>query len=153
MRFCDYETYSYRGDRAVPPFDDRGPVVFMDGDCALCSRTARTIARLDHAGEFRICPIQSKLGQAMLSHYGLDPASPDSWLYLANGRPFVSLDAVIKAGQRLGGAGRWLRVFAILPRSAQDWLYRRIARNRYSIFGRSNICALPDPDLVQRLLT
>jgi predicted DCC family thiol-disulfide oxidoreductase YuxK len=153
MRLSDLEAYSYRADSAVPPFDDQGPVVFMDGDCALCTGAAKAIAKLDRAGEFRICPVQSKLGQAMLRHYGLDLMSPDSWLYLVEGRPHVSLDAVVRAGQRLGGAGRWLGIFRILPRFAQDWVYRRIARNRYSIFGWTNMCEVPDPALSRRLLS
>jgi predicted DCC family thiol-disulfide oxidoreductase YuxK len=153
MRLSECEAYSYRVDGAVPFFDDRGPIVFMDGDCALCTGAARAIAKLDSAGEFRICPVQSKLGQAVLRHYGLDPMSPDSWLYLEEGRAYASLDAVIRAGRRLGGRGRCLGAFAILPRSAQDWLYRRIARNRYSMFGRANMCTIPDPALFRRLLS
>ena len=36
---------------------------------------------------------------------------------------------------------------------AKTWLYRRIARNRYAIFGRAQMCAIPDAALKQRLLT
>ena len=39
----------YRADPLVPLFDDRHPIVFMDGECALCTRAARTIARLNKA--------------------------------------------------------------------------------------------------------
>jgi predicted DCC family thiol-disulfide oxidoreductase YuxK len=151
MRLADHEAYSYRSH--VPPFDDAGPVVFMDGDCGLCSQAGRAIARFDRAGVFRICPIQSELGRAVFRHYGLDADNPDSWLYLADGKAYDSLDAVIRVGSGLGGLGQLLRAFAILPRSAQDWLYRRIALNRYSIFGRANICAIPDGALRQRLLS
>ncbi len=153
MKLLNREAYSYRADSTVPRFDDKGPVVFMDGECVLCSATARIIVRLDRAGEFRICPIQSEIGRAVLSHYGLDAQNPDSWLYLVDGNAYVSLDGVIRAGVRLRGAGQLLRVFKILPRPMQDWLYRRIARNRLSIFGRGDICAIPDPALRQRLLS
>ncbi len=154
MRAAIRERYSYRGDETVPHFDDRGPVVFMDGDCVLCTRTARLIARLDRTGAFRICPVQSELGQAVLTHFGLDPADPDSWLYLADGEAYGSIDAIVRAGNRLGSWGRLVNVFRILPRPAQDWLYRRIARNRYSIWGRNktNMCDMPDPTLRARLL-
>ncbi len=152
MRTIDQKCYSYREDSSVPRFDDRGPIVFMDGECALCSGAARLIAKLDKRGEFRICPIQTDLGQAVIRHYGLDSGNPESWLYLADGNAFASLDAVIAAGARLGGPGQLLRVLAILPRPVRNWLYRRIARNRYAIFGRAQMCAIPDPALKQRLL-
>jgi predicted DCC family thiol-disulfide oxidoreductase YuxK len=147
------KTYSYREDSSVPRFDDSAPIAFMDGECALCTGVARFIARLDKRGEFRICPIQSALGQAIFQHYGLDFSNPESWLYLRGGNAFASLDAVIEAGNRLGGPARLLRAFTAMPQPARDWLYRRIARNRYAIFGRAEMCSIPDPSLKQRLLT
>jgi predicted DCC family thiol-disulfide oxidoreductase YuxK len=152
MTLIKREPYSYRAEASVPPFDDSGPVVFTDGECALCSRTARLIAKLDRRCEFRICPVQSELGQAVLLHYGLDPGNPESWLYLAGGKAYASLDAVIEAGTRLGGMARLARIFLILPSPVQNWLYRRIARNRYALFGRRRMCAIPDPALRRRLL-
>ena len=152
MRLIGREAYSYRGDATVPAFEDGGPVVFMDGGCALCTRGARAVAKLDRAGEFRICPIQSPLGRAMLKHYGLDPDDPESWLYLCDGKAYNSIDAMIRAGARLDGWGQALQPLAILPRRVQDWLYRRIARNRYRLFGRANMCEVADGDLKRRLL-
>jgi len=144
--------FSYRTDAAVPSFDDSGPVAFMDGECALCTRGARIIAKLDRRQEFKICTTQSALGQAVLRHYGLDPADPDSWLYLQDGKAYSSMDAIIHAGKRLGGWGNSVRAISIWPRPVRNWLYRRIARNRYAMLGRTDMCAVPDPDLRRRLL-
>jgi predicted DCC family thiol-disulfide oxidoreductase YuxK len=152
MKLLPREPYSYRDDVAVPRFDDSGPVAFMDGECALCTRGARIICRFDHRGEFKICPTQSPLGSAVLTHYGLDPGDPDSWLYLEDGRAYTSMEAIIRVGKRLGGVGNLARPLGVLPRPAQDWLYRRLARNRYAILGRTEMCALPDPELRRRLL-
>lgn len=146
------EPYSYRSDPAVPAFDDRGPVTVMDGECVLCTAGARVIARFDRAHEFRICRAQSVLGRALFVHYGLVPDDPESWLYLIDGRAYTSLDAMIRAGRRLGGPGWLLQPLRVLPRAAQDWLYRRLARNRYRLFGRTDMCAVPDPALRARLI-
>ncbi|MEM8570233.1 MAG: DCC1-like thiol-disulfide oxidoreductase family protein [Pseudomonadota bacterium] len=144
--------YSYRNDPAVPAFNDEGPVVVMDGACMLCSQGARVISRLDRKGAFRICPIETRLGAALLRHYGLEPGDPESWLLLKEGRAYASLEAIIKVGRTVGGVGRMAAPLAILPRGAQDWIYRRIALNRYRLFGRADMCALPDPALQARLL-
>ncbi|MEM9146423.1 MAG: DUF393 domain-containing protein [Pseudomonadota bacterium] len=145
--------YSYRDDPAVPAFPDTGPVFFVDGACGLCSRWARLIARLDRAGEARICPVQSPTGQAVLRHYGLDPDDPESWLYLEAGRAFTSMEGIAAAGRRLGGWLAWVAPFLVLPpKPVQDWLYARIARNRYRLLGRTELCALPDPVLRARLI-
>lgn len=146
------EPYSYRTDSAVPAFDDSRPMTVMDGECALCTTGARLIARFDKLGEFRICRAQTKLGQSLLLHYGLSPHDPESWLYLVDGRAYTSLDGMIRAGNRVGGAGRLLQPLRLLPRALQDWLYRRLARNRYWLFGRTDMCSVPDPALRARLM-
>lgn len=146
------DLFSWRDDPAVPPFDDAGPIAVMDGDCALCSRGARTIARLDRAGTFRICPVQSPAGTALVRHFGLEPDDPETWLFLDGGRAWSGMEAILRIGERLGGAGRLASPLRILPRPAREWLYRRIARNRYR-FGRTDMCALPDPELSRRLMT
>lgn len=144
--------FSYRSDPAVPAFDDQGPVAIVDGECVLCTRGARLLSRFDRKQEFRICPVQTPTGRAVLAHYGLDADDPESWLYLVDGAAYTSLDAIIRMGARLGGPGWLLQVFRPLPRSVQDWLYLRVARNRYRMFGRTDMCAVPDAGLRARLM-
>jgi len=146
------ERYSYRHDPSVPEFDDSGPITFMDGDCTLCSTGARLITRLDRCSEFRICPVQTPLGKAVLTHYSLDPNDPESWLYVADGHAWTSMEALIRVGRRLGGPGRIVEVLSVIPRPLRDWTYQRIALNRYRILGRTRMCAIPDPELRSRLV-
>lgn len=144
--------YSYRDDPTVPPFDDSAPVAVMDAECAICSWGARMIHRLDRAGTTRICPIQSPLGTALLRHYGLDPKDPASWLFLNAGQAHKDFEAVLHAGRLYGGFGHLTLALCLLPRALRDWLYVRLARNRYRLFGRADPCALPDPALQRRIL-
>ena len=148
----DRKPYSYRDDPAVPSFDDAGCIAVMDGDCALCSWGARTIARLDSKETFRICTVQSPLGTALARHYGLEPGDPETWLFLEKGEAASGMEAIILIGERLGGVGRLATALRVLPRSWREWVYRRIARNRYR-FGRTDMCATPDSGLRRRLMT
>lgn len=146
------ELYSFRTDPAVPDFDDSAPLAVMDGECAICSWGARMINRLDRSGTVRICPIQSPLGAALLRHYGLVPEDSASWLFIDRGVAHVDFEAVLHAGRRFGGAARLVGILRIFPKPMRDWLYRRLARNRYALFGRADLCGLPDPGLQKRLL-
>ena len=98
--------YSYLDDPEVPTFDALRHLAVMDAQCALCARGARWIARHDRREEFRILPIQTPLGAALLRHYGMDPDDPNSWLYLTEGRAYSSLDATIRVAQHFGGLWR-----------------------------------------------
>ncbi len=146
------ERFSFRGDPAVPEFDDSVPVAVMDAECAVCSWGARMIHRLDRSGDVRICPVQTPLGSALLHHYGLKPDDPSSWLFIDDGVAHVDFEAVLHAGQRFGGWARLTALLRVFPKPVRDWLYQRLARNRYRLFGRSDMCALPDPGFQKRLI-
>jgi predicted DCC family thiol-disulfide oxidoreductase YuxK len=144
--------YSYRNDMAVPCFDDSSPIVFMDGLCALCTRAARLICKFDRRGVFKISPTGSDLGRAILAHYGLNSENPASWLYLEEGKAYGSMEAVIRVGKRLGGWCRSVELLRLLPGRLQNRLYQCLADNRFRLFGRADMCAVPDPELQRRLL-
>lgn len=124
----------------------------MDATCALCSWGARMIHRVDKSGQIKIAPIQSETGAALMKENGFDPLDPDSWLFIENGRVWRDFDAVIRLGARSGGMGRVCLILRIIPRPIRNWLYARVARNRYAMFGRGDMCALPDPAFRARLL-
>lgn len=144
--------YSYRHDPTVPHFDDDAPVAVMDASCAICSWGAQMIHRLDRSGQVRICPIQTPLGAALLRHYGMTADDPTSWLFLDKGIGHTDFDAVIHAGRSFGSWGHLTGVLRFLPKPMRDWLYLRLARNRYALFGRADMCALPDAAFQRRLL-
>ncbi|TCL00330.1 putative DCC family thiol-disulfide oxidoreductase YuxK [Shimia isoporae] len=132
---------------------DRSRILLvMDGQCALCSRAARFIAAHDSDDRVRISPAQSELGQALLLHFGMKPDDPDSWLMLEGGMAYGSLDAVLRLARQLHWGFAVLAPLGWLPVGVQDWIYARIARNRYAVFGRDDLCALPSEALRRRLV-
>ena len=151
--FSDRQPYSYQYDSNVPDFNDAGPVCVMDALCALCAHGAKWIAHNDRSEEFKIVPLQSELGKALMHHYAMDPADPTSWLYLVDGHAYASLDALMRVGRRLGGVWTLLVVLRVIPRGLRDTLYRGVARNRYRWFGTADLCTLPDPGVQERLMS
>jgi predicted DCC family thiol-disulfide oxidoreductase YuxK len=53
----------------------------------------------------------------------------------------------------LGWPWRAARALLLLPRPARDWLYNRIARNRYALFGRKDSSEVPSAELLRRLVS
>lgn len=128
------------------------PIAVMDAGCVLCSWGARMIHRMDRSGEIRIAPVQSETGAALMRANGLDALDPESWLFIEDGIVWRDFDALIRVGERSGGWGRIWSLLRLIPRPARNWLYARVARNRYAMFGRGDMCALPDPAFQARLL-
>lgn len=145
--------YSYREDLAVPAFPDDRPLVLFDGDCALCSGSARTILKADRAGLFRLAPTQSPLGQALLTHYGVSSDDPATMLLIQDGVAHVRSDAVLAIAAQLPAPYRWAIIGRIVPQFIRDRLYDVVARRRRRFPG-STWCALPPAgvDLKDRVL-
>ena len=151
-RLASFAPYSYAADPAVPPFPADRPLIVFDGVCVLCSGFARFVARHDRAGEFRFTAAQSPLGTALYRHYGLDSVNYETNLLIADGRAFGKLQAFAGIMARLPAPWRGARAVAVLPQRPGDWLYDRIARNRYRLFGRTEACVLPDASWRDRLI-
>lgn len=130
--------------RQVPP-----DLIVFDAACVFCSGFARFMHRHDQAGRFRFVTAQSDFGQVLYRRHGLDPVAMTTNIVITGGEAHVKMQAFAAAMAALGPPWRWLRLMRYLP--AGDWLYDRIARNRYRIAGRRD-CALPPPDLRARLL-
>jgi predicted DCC family thiol-disulfide oxidoreductase YuxK len=151
-RLARRQAYSYRGDTAVSAFPDDNPVIVYDGVCVLCSGAMRAIARRDRRQRFRFVSGQSALGTALFRHYGLDPANFETVMLIADGRAYGKLDMTRRVAAEIGGLWRLFEVFAIMPGAMQDWCYDMIARNRYRLFGRSDVCIAPDASWRARII-
>jgi predicted DCC family thiol-disulfide oxidoreductase YuxK len=152
QRLMHAAAYSYRSDPDVPSFPDDKALVVFDGVCVLCSGFARFLLRRDRDFAFRFTTAQSALGQALYRHYGLDTRDFETNLVLADGRVHAKLATVAAAGTRLGGGWRLLSLLCLIPAPIADWLYDRIARNRYRLFGRTDSCMIPPPEWRERFI-
>lgn len=114
----------------------------------LCSRFVSWVIAHDAAAAFRFTAAQGELGQALYNDLGVEPSRFDTLLLIDKGVAHFKLAAVIRIAQRLGGVWRAASVLRILPRPVGDWLYDRVASNRYALFGRREVCWLPAADRV-----
>lgn len=144
--------YSFRADPAVPAFPDERPLLVFDGVCVLCSGFARLVLRVDRAQRFRFAAAQSPLGRALFVHYGLDPVEFETNLLIVDGGAFTKMAAFAAVMRLLPWPWPVFALAAAIPRPLADWLYDRIARNRYTLFGRRAACLVPSPENRARFL-
>lgn len=134
------------------PFDASLPLVVFDGVCVFCSGFIQMIIRFDRKKRFRFATAQSPFGEALFRQHGLPTDDYDSNLALIGGRAFTKLDSFIAVMAELGWPWRVAQALLILPRPLRDWLYDRVAKNRYALFGRKDSCDIPSAELRQRLI-
>ena len=136
----------------MPPFPDDKPVIVYDGVCVLCSAAMRRIVRGDVDGRYRYIAGQSALGRALFLHYRLDPDDFETVLLIEDGRPYGKLDMADLVARVIGGPWRLFAILRPLPDRVRDWCYDLIAKNRYRLFGRTDVCMAPDPSWRERII-
>ena len=156
------------------------PILLYDGVCGLCNRLVQFILRRDLSGMFRFASLQSTLAAGILARHGEDAAKLDGVYVvidygLSEEQLLARSDAAIFILRNLGADAfhcdgtskspvrtrakpvRALWRFAgfvlqLLPRWLRNWGYGVVARNRYRVCGRYDICPLPTGETRSRFL-
>jgi predicted DCC family thiol-disulfide oxidoreductase YuxK len=105
----------------------------------------RFVIKRDPAIKFRFLVLQSKQGRALAKELDIDPDDPETNALVLAGRAYFKSDAALQVLARLPGWS-WVRHVALIPRPLRDWVYDRIAGNRYRLFGRSKNCLILAPE-------
>ncbi len=126
-------------------------LVLIDGKCVLCSASFRFVAARDPQVRFRFVPLQTPLGRQAAGLIALDPDDPASFAVILNGMALLKSEAALRILETLPG-WRWCKLLRLVPRPVRDWVYDRIARNRYRIFGRLDTCMVPDAALAEHMM-
>lgn len=121
-------------------------IVLIDGDCALCVGLVEWLAARIPADKLTpqtiaFVPGESDWGQELLSKAHV--TGFDSVVVLTQGQVFQEGDAVLALAAVL--PRRWRAVAAVgrvVPRPLRNAVYRWIAKNRISWFGRKEVCAI-----------
>ncbi|QEM82123.1 thiol-disulfide oxidoreductase DCC family protein [Halomonas binhaiensis] len=128
-----------------------GLMVF-DGLCNFCSFQVRLLLRIDRYGAIYFTSIQSPYGRHLASRFGIDPDDPSTFLFFDHGQLLEKSEAVIAILHRLSRPWRWLRAIRMIPRPWRDAGYGWLARHRYCLFGRRDVCMVPTPEQRKRFI-
>jgi len=128
----------------------KGNLIVFDGICILCSGFARFMTRRDTRAGFRFVDAHSDIGRALYRAHDLDPGLMETNIVLLDGRAYTKMASFTAAMRSLGWPWRMFAVLDLLPAAFANWIYDRIARNRYRLGQRA--CPLPSSDLKERLI-
>jgi len=144
--------YSFRSVPRLQSWDETRTLIVFDGVCVLCSGFAQFVLARDTERRVLFATAQSDFGEALYRHYNLKPRDYETNLVIADGRLFVKTRAFARVMTTLGWPWKACALIRLVPTPIADWLYDRVARNRYRIFGRHDVCMLPDPDMRSRMV-
>lgn len=127
-------------------------IVVFDGHCLLCNGWVQFLLRHDRRGAIRFASMQGDTGRALLAKAGLSVDNLQTLLLVDGERSWQHTAAILRIVHALGWPWRLAWVGWLVPAPLRDAAYRFIARHRYRIFGRSDTCLMPRPDVAARFL-
>ena len=130
-----------------------GLILFFDGDCGFCNKSVRAVYGLDKRGNVEFSPLQGKLAKELgLEKFADKEGGTMVIIREPDGMRFFKGDAWIELGKTLGGIWATLAAcYSIFPKTARDWGYDLVARNRYLLAGKGDSCGMPEEGLRKRM--
>jgi predicted DCC family thiol-disulfide oxidoreductase YuxK len=115
--------------------------VLYDGNCRFCCGGARRLARWARPGSLNMIDFQAP--GALDAFPGIDHAACMRHMILVtpHGKTYTGAEAIVRALATRGGLAK-IGFLYYLPgiRQLSNWLYAAVARVRYHLPGKSNIC-------------
>jgi len=121
-------------------------IILFDGVCNFCNFWVNFIIDRDKDDIFKFAALQSEAGQKLLQEYKLNVSDFDTFVLIVNDKHFTKSTAALKISKNLKSFVKLLYPLIILPRPIRDFFYDLIAKNRYKIFGRRDICRIPSEE-------
>ena len=126
-------------------------IILFDGVCVLCNRFVVFVIKQDKKQYYHFASQQSELGKKIVEQVGINDLS--TLFLISKGNVKTQSSAVLSIFSRLPFPYLLLCLGYLVPSFIRDLLYKFIARNRYTIFGKTDTCSLlQNKDWQERVL-
>ena len=115
-------------------------IVYYDGLCGLCDGSISLILKFDKKHILKYSSLQGNSGQILLKQLNKELHEFDTVLFKVNDQVYTKSTAVFKIIDSVGGWIKILKIFNLLPTKFNDWVYSKIAKNRFKYFGKLKSC-------------
>ncbi len=126
-------------------------IVFFDGFCILCSKFINFLLKKDKNKRLYYASQQSGFGKKIIKKF-LSENGNDAVVFIKSGKVYIKSSAVIRILGELGVSWKISLALFIIPPFLRNLIYDWIAKKRYSWFGKSDSCYLPQPEFKNHFL-
>lgn len=125
-------------------------IVFFDGVCHLCNGYINFLIGLDQKKVMFYSALQGKKALDLLT----DSQRLDlkSILYYKDGKVLEKSSAVIESLSDVSPWFFWIKILYVIPAFIRNYIYDLVAKNRYKLFGKSDLCRIPTAEERKYLL-
>jgi len=118
-------------------------VILFDGICNLCNGAVSFVIEHDSNNYYVFASLESEVGQKYLKKFNLPLEDFDTFVLIDEDKFYIASTAALMVAKDLSGWVKYVYLFIYIPRFLRDSVYRLIAKNRYKLFGKKDICRMP----------
>jgi predicted DCC family thiol-disulfide oxidoreductase YuxK len=102
------------------------------------------VIKRDKKDLFRFASLQSEAAKKLMEKFNFDCSSLDTFVLIADNKLYTKSTAALLVGKKLKSPIRIFYLLIVLPKFLRDFVYDLIAKHRYKIFGRRDVCYIPE---------
>eukprot|EP01097_Dermamoeba_algensis_P007990 TRINITY_DN5175_c0_g1_i1.p1 TRINITY_DN5175_c0_g1~~TRINITY_DN5175_c0_g1_i1.p1 ORF type:complete len:163 (+),score=30.87 TRINITY_DN5175_c0_g1_i1:92-580(+) len=147
-----FNTTPFSAPSINPQIETKGKaIILFDGVCCLCNNFVNFVIDNDPKKVFLFAPLQSQLGGVLLTQFSL-PHDLSTVVLIKDECSYTKSSAALSVLSSLRMPYPLLYGFIIVPKFIRDFVYDLVAKSRYSVFGKEEVCRRPTRELQQRFL-
>ena len=121
-------------------------IILYDGVCNFCNKWVNFINKNDKKDNFRFLHLQNPKAQSYLKFYNIDLNQGLNSIYIIkkNGKILEKYHASTYAMKECNKFFYILYILNFLtPKKLLNFFYDLVGKNRYKIFGKTEVCTIP----------
>ena len=131
---------------------DKEIIVLFDGVCNLCNGFVNFIIKQDKKAIIKFATLQSEIAKEILKVHHINQLELNSVIVLIDDKIYTKSSAALMILKELGGVWKMFFAFYIIPKFIRDFFYNIVAKYRYVLFGKKEICIIPSQEIVNRFI-
>lgn len=118
-------------------------IILFDGVCNFCNFWVNFVIKRDAKDIFRFASLQSDEAKKLTEKFNFDITSLDTFILIVDDKLYTKSTAALLVSKELQSPIKIIYLLIVLPKFFRDFLYDMIAKHRYKIFGRKDVCYIP----------
>lgn len=130
---------------------DEQHIILYDGVCNFCNFWVNFVIKRDEKDMFRFAALQTEKAKELSSRFNFDFSAMDTFILIDGDDIYTKSTAALKICKQLKGPIKILYPLIILPKFLRDFVYDLIAKFRYNLFGKRDVCYI-SPNHIKKFL-
>lgn len=127
-------------------------IILFDGECSFCNSSVKFVFKKDKNAYFKFTSLQSDVGRLILDKFNKLNEKIDTVILYENQKLYTKSTAALRIARKLKNGWKLLYMFIIIPRFLRDVVYDFIAKHRYKIVPKKEVCEIPDKVFLDRII-